>query len=266
MLKKSDGPSHPGTWALAAAISMSRNVPIGILALILFVSASVARAQVFQVGGGSSSLFQASGGSVEVHAQNYEGWFGIGSLDGRTRLGASMSEHWRGSMLTFGDDIIPFHLPTDIFDDSHYFLGRGAGIALNRGGLTLLAFGGATATGFNAPFFRAASAENGVGVFFLEDKITPKIRLFSRNIVSNLQTTINGAEWQPKAWLKSSLAGGIGANQDYLASSIAAEKPWVTLKAAYILAGKQFRRIVVQNPLNSYPQPGNILLSLHPPP
>src|SRR5713226_5038581 len=204
-----------------------RVLPAHVLVLVFLTTGQIARTQVFQVGGGSSSLFQASGGSVEVHAQNYQGWFGIGSLDGHLRFGASLSEQWRGSTFTFGDEIIPFHLPSDVFEDGHYFTGRGVGISSSRGRVSIFGFGGATATGFNAPLFRAASTENGAGALFIDVKLLPKVRIFSRNIISSRQTTINGVEWQPSAWLKTSLAGGVGANQGYFASSASAEKSWI---------------------------------------
>ena len=55
-----------------------------VLALLTFVllNFSVAGAQVLQVGGGSSTLFQASGGSIGIRAANYEGVLGAGILDG----------------------------------------------------------------------------------------------------------------------------------------------------------------------------------------
>src|SRR5258708_5880238 len=62
------------------------------------------------------------------------------------------------------------------------------------------------------------------------------------------------------------LSAGMGANQAYLASSLAADRQWISLKAAYIFAGDQFRRIVVQTPLNSETDRENILLTLHPKP
>src|SRR5712691_2116811 len=241
-------------------------LPAHVLVLVFLTIGQVARAQVFEVGGGSSSLFQASGGSVEVHAKDYQGWFGIGSLDGHWRLGASLSEQWRSSTFTFGDEIIPFHLPSDVFEDGHYFTGRGVGISFSKERLRLFGFGGVTATGFNVPLFRAASAENGAGALFIDFKLLPKLRLFSRDIISNRQTTINGAEWQPWTWLKTSIAGGIGANQGYFASGVSAERPWITVKGAYIVAGHRFRRVVVETPLNSEPDRENILVTLRPRP
>lgn len=241
-------------------------LPAHFLVLVFLTTGQVARGQVFEMGGGTSSLFQASGGSVEVHAQNYQGWLGIGSLDGHLRLGASLSDQWRGSTLTFGDEIIPFHLPSDVFEDGHYFTGRGVGISYSNERLSLFGFGGVTATGFNVPLFRAASVENGVGALFVDFKLLPKLRLFSRDIISNRQTTINGAEWKPWTWLKTSLAAGIGANQGYFASGVSAEKPWIKVTGAYIAAGDRFRRVVVESPLNSEPDRENILVTLRPKP
>jgi len=243
-----------------------RVLPAHVLVLVFLTTGQIARTQAFEVGGGSSSLFQASGGSVEVHAQNYQGWFGIGSLDGHLRLGASLSEQWRGSTFTFGDEIIPFRLPSDVFEDGHYFTGRGVGISYSRERLSLFGFGGVTATGFNVPLFRAASAENGAGALFIDFKLLPKLRLFSRNIISNRQTTINGAEWKPWAWLKTSLAGGVGANQGYFASGVSAERSWIIVKGAYIAAGDRFRRVVVGTPLNSEPDRENFMVTLRPRP
>jgi hypothetical protein len=265
--EKNDAALHNlGNAPAALAPRAGRTWLWRILALIFLLAAPVARAQVFELGGGSSTLFEASGGSVEVQGQGYHGWLGLGSLDGRLRLGASLSEQWHGSTFTFGDEFIPFRLPTDIFDGSQYFLGRGTGISTTRGRITLLAFAGATATGFNAPFFRGARPEDGVGVFFLDVKLTPKLRVFSRNILSKRQTFINGIEWQPEMWLKTSVAGGVGANQGYLAYSLAAEQPWVTFKGAYILTSNDFRRIVVQSPLNAEIDGGNVSVTFHPKP
>lgn len=250
-------PRRPPAWRMLHGPS---------LVLLLLICVPAAGAQVFQLGGGSSSLFEASGGSMEVHAQNYQGWFGVGSLHGQMTLGASLGWRWRGNLLTFGDNHIPFRLPTDVFDGSQYFLGRGAGISLTRGRLSLIGFAGATATGFNAPFFRGARAEDGVGTLFLDFKLSPKLTLFSRNVLSNRQTSINGLEWQPRPSLKTSLAGGVGANQGYMASSLTFERPWISVKGSYVLAGGQFRRIVVQSPLNSETDRENILVTLRPKP
>ena len=237
----------------------------GTVLCFLLLSAE-AYTQVFQVGGGASSLFSSSGGAVELHGQHSSGWFGIGSLNGRLRLGAAYDKQWRDSTLIFGDNVIPFHMPTDVFDESHYFEGRGLGISRTRDGFSMLAFGGMTTTGFSGPFFHAASPEDGAGVLFLDEKLSPHFRLFSRNIISNRQTSIHGAAWQPRAWLTGSLAGGIGANQAYMASSVTTERPWITARAAYVLAGDKFRRATVPSPVQTETDRENIFVRLSPKP
>src|SRR5260370_931193 len=88
-----------------------------------------------------------------------------------------------------------------------------------------------------APFFRGASPDDGVGLLFFDLKLTPKLRAFSRNMFSNRQTSISGLEWQPWTWTKTAVSAGMGANQGYFASSLAADRQWISLKAAYILSG-----------------------------
>ncbi|HUU13840.1 MAG TPA: hypothetical protein VM182_09030, partial [Terriglobia bacterium] len=66
--------------------------------------------------------------------------------------------------------------------------------------------------------------------------------------------------------LRTALAGGLGSNQGYFASSLTAEKDWMTLKASYVRAEDRFRRIIVETPLSSETDRENILLTLRPKP
>ncbi len=222
-----EGPQRPQRRTPTSS-RMRRSLLLGILALTPFLNLDVASSQTLQLEGGSSSLFQASGGSVDIHAPNYDGWAGLGSLDGHVRFGAFLSRQWQGYTFGAGDHTIPLQFPTDIFDNSHYFLGRGASVTAKDQRMSVFAFAGATSTGFIAPFFRGASPEDGVGLLFFDMKLTPK--------------------------------------QGYLASSLSADRQWISLKAAYILAGDQFRRVVVQTPLNSETDRENILVTVHPKP
>jgi hypothetical protein len=219
---------------------------------------------VFQLNGGTSSLFQATGGTVEVQGSGYNGWIGAGSLAGQWTGGALLKVPWGKSTVSFGDEIIPFCLPTDIFNSSHYFLGRGVGIATKWENLDLFGFAGTTSTGFDAPYFRGARSERGAGAFFIETKLSPSWSAFSRNIVSDQKTTISGLEWHPLPALRTAFSGGVGANHGYLGSSFSAEWQWVSIKAAYMLTGHQFHRVVVQTPIVSENDRENILLTLHP--
>jgi hypothetical protein len=231
--------------------------------LFLLLSAPVL-AQVFEVTGGSSSLFDATGGSVVIHGATSDISVGLGSLAGRVRFGGAVRTPLGGNDLTVGDNYIPFRLPTDIFDDSHYFLGQGAGITAHRERLDLFSFAGATSAGYETPYFRGTRASKAVGLLFLDARITPKLRFFSRQILSSQQTAIEGVKWEPARGVQGALAAGLGANQGYGSSTLALERGWLSLKAGYILAGRQFRRVSVQTPLSAEADRGNIVAQLRP--
>src|ERR1700757_255264 len=96
-----------------------------VLAMLL---AGRANAQVFRVQGGTSTLLNAEGGSVEFKAPNYDGSLGLGFFDGRFMYGAETRRQYHGYTMLGGDESIPFTLPTDVFDASHYFSARGIGV------------------------------------------------------------------------------------------------------------------------------------------
>jgi hypothetical protein len=190
---------------------------------------------------------------------------GVGSLNG-WRAGAFLRTQVRDATLTLGDDVIPFRLPTDIFDTSHYLMGRGVGLARSWGTTKVFGFVGATSVEMGTPFFRAAEAQKGAGLLFLERQITPSLRVFSRNVFSGRQSSINGIECQIRPGLRGAMAGGLGSNRGYLASSLTYDREWITVKAAYIRADERFRRITVQQPLSSEVDRENVLVTLRPKP
>jgi hypothetical protein len=238
-------------------------VSLFLLGVPFFLGCPLLDAQVFQLQGGASSLFQAQGGSLDIRAPGYEARFGVGNLNG-FRLGVSLRTQWRGYALGFGDDTIPFRMPTDVFDTGHYFLGRGMSLATLHEKFSAFGFAGTTATGFAAPYFRGARAEGGVGLLFVDYQLSPTLRTFSRNVLSGRQTTIHGLEWQVSPGIRTSIAGGVGSNQPYYAASLIAEREWVNVKAGYVGAGSQFRRIAVQTPLSPESDRENILITIHP--
>lgn len=237
-----------------------------VLALLTFVllNFSVAGAQVLQVGGGSSTLFQASGGSIGIRAANYEGVLGAGILDGQWYLGALFRRQWGKTTFAFGDDVIPLQLPTDEFNPGYHFLGRGASVTIKRGGTTVFGFAGATSRGFGATFFQGARAEDAAAALFLDRKLSPKLRFFSRNLFAVRATSISGLEWLPLPRLKTAFSAGIGANQRYFGSSVDFERRWFSFKAVYVAAGDQFRRVIIDQPVSAENIRENLLVSFHP--
>ncbi len=235
-------------------------------ALLAVLPGKNAMAQVFKVQGGTSTLLNAEGGSVEFKAPNYDGTVGLGFFDGHFEYGAEVRRQFHDYTLLAGDDMVPFNLPTDIFDGSHYFSARGIGAARRDSNGSFYAFAGMTSTWLGTGFFNAATSDDPVGIFFYERKLTERLRFFSRDIVSNRQTSLQGLEWKQNKWLTASLAGGIGSNQKYLASAVDAETQKFALKASYVLMGDMFRRITVASPMSSEVDKGNVQMICTPSP
>jgi hypothetical protein len=200
---------------------------------------------------------------VEVHGPNYEAGLSLGTAPGSPTFGGFFKTSLRQYNLTLGDDTLPFVFPTDIFNQSHYFFIRGLGIQREQSSFSWHAFAGATATGFNWPFFRSARSDQAAGGLFVKKHISPTLNVFSSTLLSTRQTSISGAEWQ-YGDIKTAVAGGIGANQPYIASSVTVQRPWVVVKAAYSVVGQNFQRTLVREPVSSEADHENVLITLWP--
>jgi hypothetical protein len=223
-----------------------------------------ANAQVFRLQGGASTLLSAEGGSVEFKAPNYDGSLGLGFYNGKVQFGAETRYLFRGYTMLAGDDSVPFTLPTDVFDSSHYFSARGIGATRKDAKDTFYAFAGTTSTWFSTGFFNAASSDDPVAIFFYERKLSRELKFFSRDIVSNRQTSLQGIEYHPNKWLKSAIMGGLGSNQPYFASSADVETEKLALKTSYTITGDNFRRITVISPVSSEVNKENVQLLYRP--
>jgi hypothetical protein len=137
-------------------------------------------AQVFQVGGGTSTLYQAGGGIITIRAPSYDLSAGAGTMSGHVIRGARLVKSTPAVKYILGDDRIDFRFPTDVFDTSHFLLARGIGVGIAREGKAdILAFVGATATDFGNPLFEGAKTENPAGILFLTKKLKKAIGSYS---------------------------------------------------------------------------------------
>lgn len=234
------------------------------LILVFLLSAASAYAQVFRVQGGDSTLLDAQGGTVEIKAPDYDGSLGFGFYQGHPEFGGNSRYKFHDYTVLAGDENIPFSLPTDIFDSSHYFTARGLGVTRKYDDSRFYAFAGATSTWMGTGLFNAASADRPAGVFFYERNLDRNLKLFSRNIVSNTQTSLQGVEWKAKDWLKLAAAGGTGSNQAYFASSLDAESTKVALKSSYVLTGDRFQRVTMDTLFSSEVNKGNVQMLYRP--
>jgi hypothetical protein len=227
------------------------------LLAIAIVPAVRVNAQVFRVQGGTSTMLNAEGGSVEFTAPKYDGSVNLGYFEGHLRYGAENRYQFQNFTLLTGDETVPFVLPTDVFDASHYFSVRGMGVTHKDGVLKYYAFAGTTSTWLGTGLFNAATSDDPVGMLFYERKLSPHFKFFSRDIVSRRQTLLQGLEFEPLKALRASVAGGLGSNQKYLAASVDAETEKLVFKTSYVLTGKSFQRISLASPLSSEVEKGN---------
>ena len=234
-----------------------------LLVVLLLITAG-ASAQVFRVQGGTSTMLDAQGGSVEFKAPNYDGSFGLGYYNGQVMFGGETRYKYHDYIVLAGDDSVHFDLPTDVFDHSHYFSARGAGIASADKDRSFYAFAGTTSTWLGTGFFNAATSESPVAIVFYQRKLKKNLRFFSRNIASNRQTMLEGLEWSPEKWAHASVTGGIGSNQPYAAAAFDAEKQNLAFKASYVMTGDTFRRVTVISPMSSEVNKGNVQLLYKP--
>ncbi len=235
-----------------------------LIVIVLFASLSAARAQVFEISGGSSSLYQAQGGSISEKTQNFDASIGAGFLEGKFVGGANATRVVGGTQYIMGDDYIPFTLPTDIFDTSHYLIAVGAGLKEKIAGVDVFSFAGALSNDFSTPLFEGVRAESPAGILFLDKRVTNSLKLSSRTVFSSHLTSIQGVDWTPSKQIHMALSGGIGGGSAYGAASMALTRPWLDFKAAYIQAGPQFHRVVVQMPMLSEPDRENVVATVKP--
>ena len=221
-------------------------------------------AQVFMVQGGESTLLNAQGGSVEFKAPNYDGNIGLGFYNGHFEFGAETRYLFHGYTMLAGDEAVPFMLPTDVLDGSHYFSARGMGVTRKYDDHSLYGFVGTTSTWVGTGFFNAAHSDSPVGLFFYDRKLSPQLTLTSRNIISNRQTFLNGIEWRPKKWFTGAMTAGVGSNENYFASSGDLETKKLALKGSYVVTGDMFRRVTVISPMSSEDNKGNVQMLYKP--
>jgi hypothetical protein len=236
---------------------------LAMLLALLLLPALPIHAQVFKIEGGDSTLFQAQGGSVEFKAPNYSGSLGLGFFEGKFELGATLRTQLHGYTYTAGDDSVRFDLPTDIFDTDYYFFARGMGVSKEEKDQGFYAFAGVTSDWVGTGFFQAAQAEDPVAILFFHRKLTDKLRFYSRSIMAKRETALEALEWQPEKWLKLAVTGGIGSGHGYFATAFDAETKKLSVRASYVDASPDFRRIMVPSILNSEADKENIDVSYH---
>lgn len=237
---------------------------ISILTVLIVFAAPLLRGQVFEVNGGTSSLYQAQGATITARGPNFDASLGMGVVAGKLVGGANLTRKIGSATYVAGSDYIRFQLPTDVFDSSAYLVALGAGVTTKVGKTDLFVFGGATSSDFSSPFVDGVRAEDPSGVLFLKRRLLSRLQISSNMVFSRQITAIQSVQWQPAEKTHLALSAGVGANQPYDAASFDFLRPWIDVKASYIEAGSQFRRVAVSAPLFSEPDRENALVTVRP--
>jgi len=222
-----------------------------------------ATAQLIRVEAGASDIVPTQGGSINLQGPGYEGYLGVGELAGAFRLGTYAKTTFDSYQLTAGDQNLAFQLPTDLFGGSQYITTRGLGVTL-PGDSRVFVFAGATTLGAGTPLFQAFQSQTPLGMVFIDKTVSDNFHFYSRNILSQQQTWIQGFDWRPQHWLKTGLSAGAGSNRPYFAASLDATRNWFEVKAGYIQASSGFRRITTPSIFAAEPDRENILVTVKP--
>jgi len=216
-------------------------------------------AQFISVEAGASNMVPAQGGSISFEGPNFSSYFGAGDLGGVFGMGTYVKTTIGSHQVTLGDQPIIFDLPTDIFNTNHYLLTRGMGVTAKRGKANLFIFAGGTAAASGAQFFQTAKMDSRAGMLFTDVPLSPNLHFLSKTVISRKLTSIQALDWRPRRWLRTGIAAGVGSNKPYFSATSDVERGWLSLKAGYISAGSQFRRVTAPSVYASELDRENIL-------
>jgi hypothetical protein len=243
--------------------SIGRSLRVLCLGAALVTAPWSVRAQVFELEGGGSSLYQGYGGALNVWGDRFEGNVGLGYLDG-FRFSVFLKHLIGRDTLRLGNDAIPVRFATDVFGASHTIFAQGAGIHRATRRSSLYAFVGASATAMPAPFVSALRQDQAIGVLQAERVLAPTLRLTTHALFSSRQTVLQGIRWERPSGVEAGATVGVGGNEPYGSASMAVKHEKLDLRMAYVGMGDHFRRTGVPSPVQSEADRENVLLTLRP--
>jgi hypothetical protein len=229
----------------------------------LLLSATLS-AQVYRIKAGSTDQYDANGGSIEINGGRFSSGFGLGSVDGDVRFGAYVRAKVRAYDLTLGDQSAMIDLPTDLFGSSQQVDIRGMSLGANTATTQELIFAGFKSVSYGAPFFRAADGREPVGIILYSHTFSDRLKFYSRNLFSDEKTSIQGLEYRAKPWLKLTSSAGMGSGKPYGAVGANADFGQLSVKAAYVLQGNNFRRVQFDSLAVSEPLGANLAVNWKP--
>ncbi len=236
----------------------------GFLVALLIACGEVLPAQVFELRAGDSSLLQTQGASVDVRSGSYDASFGAGKIGPRYMGSASATKRFQRSTVTLGTAIVPFNLPTDVFEEDHYLEVLGAGYRRTVPASSFYLFGGMMSQNIEGAYFQATSGQQPAGIFLYDGQVSPTVSLSSRLILARQITAIEGIAWRPRDWVRVAASAGMGSGKGYGALSGKVTHSWFDFKTEYVAANGGFRRSDVDTVLTAEPDRLNVRLTVRP--
>jgi len=237
--------------AIRSAISAAPPTGTALLGIALVGLTTLCRAQVLEINGGSSSLYQTQGGSIILHGPAYETELGGGVIAGKFVAGGRLAYKDRSTTYSAGVEEVRFDLPTDLFNTDHRLLGIGIGLKSVTATRSLELFAGGTSQRFDTPLFSGVRADQPAGAFVLRKSITTRVVYTSQVLAANPGTVLQAVEWKPRVWLALAAAGGAGGVSRYEAFSVNLQRSRADLKAAYVDEGANFQRVGAEPTISS---------------
>jgi len=202
---------------------------------------------VVEVQGGGSSLTDGYGATANFWRAGYDGWIGLGYLDG-FRAGAFLRHAVKKDTLGIGNSALLVRLPTDIFTPGYNLLVQGVTYAGGNDRTSYLGFVGASSAGIGAPSFQPTDVEQPMGAWFFQHRAAPTVRVTTTAIIADKQTVLPGLLWEPTPDISTSFAAGTGAGRPYAAAGLALRRGPLDFKGSYAWNPDRFRRVAVPAP------------------
>jgi hypothetical protein len=243
---------------------LTREFVVGAFAVFMIAGAPTpSAAQVFELQGGGSSLYQGYGGALNVWGNGFEGNVGLGYLDG-LRFSVFLKQLVGRDTLRLGNDVIPVRLATDVFGSAQSILAQGIGMRRATKRSSVYAFVGASASATPAPFVNALRMDKAIGVVQAERSLSAAVRLTTHALFSSRQTVLQGIRWESPTGLEAAATGGLGGSEPYGAFSAAMKREKIDVRASYVSMGERFRRAGVPSPVQSESDRENVLITVRP--
>jgi hypothetical protein len=217
---------------------------------------------VVEVQGGGSSLTDGYGATANFWRAGYDGWIGLGYLDG-FRAGAFLRHAVKKDTLGIGNSALLVRLPTDIFTSGYNLLVQGVTYSGGNDHTSYLSFVGASSAGVGAPSFQPTNIEEPMGAWFFQHRATPTVRVTTTAIIADKQTVLPGLLWEPTPDIATSFVAGTGAGRPYAATGLAFRRGPLDVKGSYAWNPDRFRRAAVPTPNQAEVDRENLALTYY---